>query len=468
MTDHERTEQLTAENTHLRAELQRASTVIVSLQARIAELEARLGKDSQNSSKPPASDGLRRRPRPQRTRGEKRSGGQIGHEGHTLERCAQPDERIFQHPATCQHCGADLRAIDGRVVERRQVFEMPVVRLQVREYVQERVCCPQCHHQTTGSFPTEASSLVQYGPRLRAWVVYLRMQHCLSVDRTSEAIAALTGAALAEGTILAWEQDASQAVAPAVEEVRQALRQEALLHADETGLHLGKRLLWVHVHATARLTLLQWHRKRGAEGMRSLGVLPVFHGTVIHDRWESYWQFACQHALCHAHLQRDLQGVWETTQQAWAKDLKDLFLAMRQATQDWSARGGIPPDEQADWEAAFWRLLDQGETDNPRTTGRKRTAAQNLVRGLRDHHVEVLAFLRDLSIPFTNNQAERDLRMLKVQQKIAGCCRSEAGATALCRLRSAISCLRKQGRAVLAVLTDALAGRHISLLPVSA
>jgi transposase len=467
MTDRERIEQLTAENAQLRAELRQALALNAQFAARIAELEMRLGQDSQNSSKPPASDGLRRRPRPPRVRGQKPSGGQIGHEGHALERVTEPDDRVYQHPATCQYCGEDLRTTTGTAGERRQVFDLPPIRLRVTEYVQERVRCPRCQHKTTGSFPAEASSLAQYGAAVHALVVYLRMHHLLPVERTAEVLAALTGARLSAGTILAWEQEAAQAIAPAVEEVRTALRKVAVMHADETSLRIATVLHWVHVHATSLLTLLDWQRQRGHEGMRALGVLADFRGTLVHDRWESYWQFACRHALCQAHLQRDLQGIWETTGQSWASELQATLLAMNQATHHWRKHGGIPADERHTWEAAFAQWVAVGEAANPPTPGRKRTAAQNLLRALRVHQHEVLAFLHDLSIPFTNNQAERDLRMLKVHQKIAGGCRTPAGATALCRLRSAISCLRKQGRDVLATLAHLLAGQHISLLPQS-
>jgi transposase len=451
----------------LEAAVAQRDELIARLSQRVAELEARLGRDSHNSSKPPASDGLGRRPRPQRVKGQKPSGGQIGHPGHALERVAKPDERVSLHPAACQHCGRDLSSTAGSVVERRQVFEMPPVRLQVTEYVQERVRCPSCQGETTSIFPTEVRSLAQYGPRLRALAVYLRMQHLLPVERTAEVLDALCGARVSAGTVLDWEQEASQTVAPAVDEVRVALRDEATLHADETGLRIGTILHWVHVHATSLLTLLDWHRKRGHEGMRAMGVLPHFAGTVIHDRWESYWAFACQHALCHAHLQRDLQGTWETTGQTWATELQATFLAMNQAAHHWREQGSLPADELATWEATYWQGVEAGEAANPPTPGRKRTAAQNLLRALRAHAPEVLAFVHDLSVPFTNNQAERDLRMLKVQQKIAGGCRTPAGATALCRLRSAISCLRKQGRDVLATLADLVAGHPISLLPQS-
>jgi len=468
MSEQKRIEQLERELAEVREQLAQRDAIITHLQQQIADLQGRLGKDSHNSHKPPSSDGFKRRPPAPRTGEAKRRGSPIGHRGETLHLKEHPDQIERHRPSTCTNCGALLEGEAGQLVERRQVVELPEIRVAVIEHRQERVWCPQCQQPTTGTFPDEVSSRIQYGPRLQALGVYLRMQHLVPVERTSEVLHALTGEAIAGATILAWEHAAAQAVAPAIEEVREALRHAEVMHGDETSLRIGTILHWVHVHSTRLLTLLQWHRKRGRPAMDELGVLPLFSGTLVHDRWESYWPYPCRHALCHAHLLRDLQGIWETTQQSWAKTMHDGFLDMLAATGQWRIQGGIPPDEPPEWEAAFWQWLDQGERLNPARPGRKQTAAHNLARALRDHAPEVLAFLYDLSVPFTNNQAEQDLRMLKVQQKIAGCCRSDTGATALCRLRSAISCLRKQGRDVLSALAILCSGHPISLLPVSA
>lgn len=463
---------LRAENAALRTENTRQAAQIIQLQSqistmerRLSELEQRASKDSQNSHKPPSSDGLARRPRSQRERRQRPNGGQIGHRGHTLDLVATPDVVVVQHPAQCAHCGDDLTRTPGYLVERRQVFDLPPLRMQVTEHQVERVCCPHCAQTTTGAFPDEVTGRTQYGPALRALAIYLRMQHLVPVDRTAEVLTAITRQPIAEASILAWEQAAAAAAEPALGVVRDALQHATVLHADETGGRIGTALHWIHVHSTPWLTLLGWHAKRGQVGSAALGVLDHFHGTLVHDRWESYWRFACQHALCHAHLQRDLQAVYEATQDTWALDLKKLFLDLHQATQAWQAAGQIPADEHDTWEAAFWQQLAVGEAAHPVVPGAKQSGATNLLQALRTHSQEVLAFLHDLTIPFTNNQAERDLRMVKVQQKIAGCWRTEAGATAFCRLRSLISCVRKQGRDVLDALTALVTGRPLNLLP---
>lgn len=449
---------LVAENVHLKA-------VIARQEARLAELERRLGQDSQNSHKPPASDGLARRPPPKRPRSAKPNGGQIGHPGHTLEAVAVPDVVVCHRPATCGQCGHDLADQPARIGERRQVFDLPPLRMQVTEHQQDAVRCPQCQAESAGAWPAGVTGCTQYGPQVQALALYLRMQHLLPIERTREVLEAVTGRPIAEASILAWEQAASEVVAPALEAVRAALGVAEVVHSDETGGRIGGVLHWLHVHSTAGLTWLGWHRHRGQAGIAAQGVLPQFLGVAVHDRWASYWTFPCMHALCHAHLQRDLQAVIETSGATWAQELKALFLAMHQATEAWRTTGQIPPAEQAAWERQFWDQLAHAERQCPRQPQKKQTLERNLLEALHTYSDEVLAFLHDLRVPFTNNQAERDLRMVTLVRKITGGWRTEGGATAFCRLRSVISCLRKQGRPILATLVAFLLGEAPSLLP---
>lgn len=472
MTDTERIQALEAENARLRAEHAPCQARSAQLQARIGQLEARLAEverrlkqDSQNSHKPPASDGLRRPLRPSREKSRRPNGGQIGHEGHRLDPVVAPDEVVGHRPETCAHCGTDLVGQLERIGERRQVFDLPPSRMQVTEHQQVHIRCPQCQGDNAGAWPSSVTGRTQYGPQIRALAVYLRMQHLLPVERTSELLEALSGQPIAEASLLTWEQEAAEAVGPALEEVRDALRHAEVLHADETGGRIGTALHWLHVQSTDQLTLLGWHRRRGREGLCSLGVLDCFGGVLVHDRWASYTPFDCQHALCHAHLQRDLQAVSETTRAAWATDLQALLRTMHQATERWRAQGAIAQAEQATLEAQFWEVLAQGDQQCPRRPGTKRTPERRLLEAFDTHSAEVLAFFHDLMVPFTNNQAERDLRMVKVQHKIAGGWRTEAGATVFCRLRSVLSCLRKQGRDLLATLRAFLMGPSPSLLP---
>jgi transposase len=289
MRKQERIEQLERELAGVREQLAQRDAIIGQLQEQIADLQGRLGKDSHNSHKPPSSDGFQRRTPVPRKGEAKRRGSPIGHRGETLHLSEHPDQIERHRPSSCDHCGALLEAEAGHLVERRQVVELPEIRVAVIEHRRERVWCPRCQQPTTGTFPDEVSSRIQYGPRLQALAVYLRMQHLLPVERTSEVLYALTGETIAGASILAWEQAAAHTIAPAIDEVREELRHVEVLHGDETSLRIGTVLHWVHVHSTRLLTLLQWHRKRGRSAMDAVDVLPHVAGTVVHDRWESYW-----------------------------------------------------------------------------------------------------------------------------------------------------------------------------------
>ncbi|MBF6591833.1 MAG: IS66 family transposase [Ktedonobacterales bacterium] len=469
MSEHERIVQLEAENALLRQALQASQATISRLEARIRELEARLAKDSQNSSKPPSSDGLQRRPRPSRPASRKRTGGQRGHAGHTLALVEVPDVVVRHAPARCAQCQTPLEGLAGLIVERRQVHDLPVRCLEVTEHQVEQVRCPACGTGTRGAFPEEARAPVQYGPRLRAVAVYLNQYQLVPEERTGEALADLFEAAVSDGTIAAWVGQASAHLAPTVARIADLVAAGSHQHADETGIRVEGKLHWLHVNSTRWLTHLAWHRQRGSAATEAIGIWPRFHGWATHDRWASYDAYAdCQHSWCVAHLVRDLAFLAEQHHQRWAAELRDLLLTMHQAVEEWRAQGAaqVPLHEQAEWVAQYHELLAQGYAAQapppqrrPGQRGRlKQPPARNLLDALTRSADRVLAFLADLRVPFTNNQAERDLRMVKIQQKISGTFRSEEGATAYCRLRSYLGTMRKQGRGMLAALTAVFLG----------
>ncbi|HEV7129071.1 MAG TPA: IS66 family transposase, partial [Ktedonobacterales bacterium] len=431
-------------------------------------LEGRLGKDSHNSSKPPASDGLSRRLRPQRVRSGKKPGGQPGHCGQTLAMVEPPDEVVTHAPVACAHCQRPLIGIVGQVVECRQVHDLPALRLQVSEHQVEQVCCPACHALTRGTFPPDVRAPVQYGSQVRALAVYLHQYQLLPEARTGETLGDLCGAAIADATLAAWVQQAAMAVEPAVRRIADLVAGGAQQHADETGIRIQGKRHWLHVNSTRWLTHLAWHAKRGKAATEAIGIWPRFRGRAMHDRWASYDAYqACAHSWCGAHLVRDLTFLAEQHSQVWAAALRDLLLAMRQAAHQWRAHGAawMPAHEQMEWIAQYHELLAQGYAAQPPplgATGRrgrpKQPPAKNLLDALLGQSERVLAFLADPRVPFTNNQAERDLRMAKVQQKISGAFRSEAGATAFCRLRSYLGTMRKQGHSMLDALVAAIQG----------
>jgi len=459
MTDRERIAQLEAELAEVREYLRQALAENAELKRRLANAH----KDSHNSSKPPASDGLARRPRPTRRASGRPPGGQPGHPGHHLARVATPDAVVVHHPAVCAHCQEPLAAVPGVVIERRQVQDLPPLRLVVTEHQVAQVRCPACQALTQGSFPAGLRAPAQYGPRLRALAVYLNQYQLVPEARTQEALADLFGCPLSDGTVAAWVAAACATLAPTVAKIADLVAASPHQHSDETGIRIDGKLHWLHVNSTRWLTHLAWHPKRGAAALEAIGIWPRFHGRATHDRWASYDQYsACAHSWCGAHLLRELTFLAEDQQQGWAADLRELLRGMHAAAQEWRARGApaVPEAERMQWLAQYHELLAQGFAAQPpppaaaprRRGRRKQTPAKNLLDALLQQGERVLAFLDDLRVPFTNNQAERDLRMAKVQQKISGTFRSETGATAYCRIRSYLGTMRKQGHGMLEAL----------------
>ncbi len=437
---------------------------------RIEELERRLGKDSHNSSKPPSSDGLRRKVREKRKNSEKRSGGQQGHPGHTLSQVAEAGHVTMHRPEKCSNCHQDLQQVPGEVKERRQVHDLPEWCLTVEEHQVMEVRCPHCQARSRGCFPTTVRAAAQYGPRVQALAVYLSHFQLLPMERVCETLSDLCHCSLSEGTLLNWIEQATHTLEPTQQRLKTLLLQSTLLHADETGVRIKGILHWVHVAATDVLTFYGWHRKRGQQALDALGIWPHFQCRAMHDRCASYDQYDCAHSLCGAHLLRDCLFVAEQEKQPWGQQMFEVLLLMLQTTDQWRAKGAnrLPQTLRDELLAQYFEGLLVGfaahTAQSPpvfrsKTQGRpKQSASKNLLDALLERAEDVLAFLDDLALPFTNNLAERDLRMIKVQQKISGTFRSVDGATAFCVIRSYLSTMRKQGQSMLAALAAVFHG----------
>jgi transposase len=483
MTPEEELVAVRAENAALRAQVRELPALreqVTILLARVQELEAQRAKDSHNSGKPPSSDGLRRparKPKSLRTPSGKKAGGQLGHRGETLRLVAVPDVVVEHRPAECAGCHRELpHDHDALVVlrERRQVQDLPPVCLVVTEHQALRVRCPSCQAITAGAFPAEVPSRAQYGPRLRALAVYLVQAQFIPLGRVQQLLGDLVGLRLGRGTLVSWLQQAARTLEPVEERVKVALRAAPVLHNDETGVRRGGTLAWAHVASTDRLTHYAIHAQRGSEATDAIGILPAFAGVSVHDGFASYRSYtACRHALCNVHHLRELTFLEEEYQQAWAKELKDLLREMRAAADHARSQGlsRVPPTLRDPLCARYRDLLATGLAANPpppatrRRPGQRGRLAQSPARNLLERlfldQEAVLAFLDDLAIPFDNNQAERDLRGLKVQQKVSNCFRSDTGAAAFARIRGYLATLRKQGQALLAALETVVAGRPL-------
>jgi transposase len=450
--------------------VQQQAAQLAALTARVEQLEARLGGHSQNSHRPPSSDGPRKPPRGRRTPSGKAPGGQPGHPGQTLAMTDAPDQVVTHHPEHCAHCGAALAQVPAAAVVRRQVVDLPPLRLAVTEHRAATVGCPHCQQPTTAPFPAAATRPVQYGPRLLGRGVYLRHHQLLPYQRIADLLADLFGARPSVGTLHTASLTCAAALVGVEAAIATALGAAPLLHGDETSVSVAGQRRWVHVASSATLTHYAWHAKRGRAATDAIGILPRFAGRLIRDGWAPYWHYPCQHGLCNAHHLRELTAVAEQAGQDWATKMKALLVEIKGHVAQGRAAGrtASPPAARDAFVGRYRALLADGYAANPpparRPDGPKRGRlkqgkARNLLDRLATHEAEALAFLHDWTVPFDNNQAERDLRMLKVQQKISGTFRDATGADAFCRIRGYIATLRKQARHVLTALEQAFAGQ---------
>jgi transposase len=434
-----------------------------ALEARIKKLEHRLNKNSTNSSKPPSSDGLKKpQPKNRREKGKRQSGGQAGHEGDTLKRVTCPDEVITHALRTCPSCQHDLSKTPVEKVVKRQVFDIPPIRLQVSEHQAHVKVCPCCGQRSRAAFPEGVSAPTQYGPNVLAHAAYLNSYHLIPLARVREWFADCVGQAVSEGTIERAVAQLADAVAPSLDAIYAGLTRSGVVHYDETGFRINTGLRWLHTACTEHLSYYTVHLKRGDEAMLDIGVLPNCQGWAVHDGLKGYFGFkTVRHALCNAHHLRELQFAVEQYDASWAQQMQDLLLDMKRQreTADLSKTTLIALENRYD------AILAHGFEMfpiQPRPPNSKKRVAQdpvtNLLIRLRDHRDAVLAFLHHPEVPFDNNLAERDLRMMKVKQKISGCFRTWTGAEVFATVRSYLATARKQGLSMLRAAYSAFAG----------
>lgn len=447
--------------------------LILTLLARLEALESKVNKNSSNSSKPPSSDGLAKKTSSLRESSGKAPGGQAGRKGSTLRQALQPTQSIDHPlPRQCDRCHHELAAQGAFVAERRQVFDVPVATFDVVEHrtLSVRCTCGQLH---TSAFPARVTEPVQYGPNVRALAVHLTQGQMLPYARAAELIRDVYGLAISPGTLVAWVGEASTALQGTADLIAQHLRDAALVNADESGLRVAGKLHWLHIAANDTLTWYGLHAKRGMDAITEHGILPNRLGVLVHDCWAPYWKLGgATHALCNAHLLRELLYVKELTGHQWPQDMTDFLLSANQLC--WAARRtGIQfnEDDIGAFRTLYDAIVDAGDALHPEVEqpiwkgGRaKQSVPFNLLRRFRKHADAILLFIRDLDVPFTNNVAERAVRMPKVKQKISGCFRTVEGADNFCVIRSCLDTLRKQGHGMLEVLQRAFAGNPIQLV----
>jgi transposase len=453
----------------LQQQVEQLQQTAAEQEAVIRSLRDQLAKNSRNSGRPPSSDGLKKpRTRSLRKKDGRRSGGQQGHEGHTLKMVGQPDHIQVHKVSACPHCATDLQSVEPCKQERRQVFDIPPVQVEVTEHQAEVKVCPTCGEQVKGEFPAEVTQPVQYGPRLKAQATYLNTYQLVPWARTCELLGDFYGHTPAEAIVSRSNANMLDRIEPSVDTIKQQLIAAEVVHFDESGLRVEGQLNWLHVASTDHLTYYDVHPKRGQDGMKAAGILPEFKGRAVHDHWQSYFTFKhCQHALCNAHHLRELQFIVDQYEQEWAQEMTQLLLDIK-AEVDAAPpeQMSLPPGRLAHFEQRYDELIAQGLKANPpppdpppRKRGRKKQSPpKNLLDRLQQRKLQVLAFMYDFRVPFDNNLAERDVRMVKIKQKVSGAFRTRTGAETFCAIRSYISTVRKHGQNVIDALHSALMG----------
>lgn len=451
----------------LKAALGEAQGEVDWLRRRNTELEKLVAKDSHNSSRPPSTDPpWAKRTKSLRRPSGRRVGGQPGHPGRTLRLTQRPHRVITHHPAKCRHCSESLAGTRGTSVERRQVIELVPAGLRVTEHRAEIVRCSSCGRRTKASFPSGVTATVQYGPSIMARALYLHDYQLLPYARAAEAMREFFGCAISAGTLATAVRRCATGLVETEVKIKKGLRRSPIIHAGETGLRVKGKLAYVHVASNERLTHYAADVRRGKAAIDEIDILPAYRGTCVHDGWLSYTQYPdCRHALCGAHLLRELTYFEELSEEtkAWAAPLKELLLEMKGAAGREGAQ--VPAWQVEKLTARYDRLVAEGQGAQPPPAVPPSACrqARSLLRRQERRKAEVLWFLSDPSIPFDNNLAERDLRMVKPQQKVSGCFRTDEGARRFCRIRSYVSTARKQGRGVLHALEGACRGVPVSV-----
>ena len=436
---------------------------IETLRAENAELRRRLNLDSSNSSKPPSSDGLKKKPRvlkSLRTRTGKPSGGQRGHGGDTLRQVAEPDAVVEHAAEVCEHCRGPLPAGSKVGEEKRQVFDLPETPLIVTEHRAAVHDCPACRRRTRAAFPEGVVSPAQYGERVRATAVYLNAQQLVPEERTAQVLQDLFGAAAACGaSVAAWVRRKAEALEPVWRGIGARVAAAPVRCLDETGFRIAGATRWLHTASTLTHTFYRAGEPRSA--------VPEFEGgVVVHDHWRAYYALEnVLHAFCNAHLLRELQAVCEFDKEPWAEALRATLLDANEAVQKARAEGAsaLPPETVKAFEDRYWAAVREGlalhrslpdfdPSKGPKQR-KKQRPAHNLLLRFKTFKEATLRFLVDFAVPFTNNLAEQDLRMMKVKIKISGGFRTQQGAEDFASLRSLISSARKHGLDILRALT---------------
>lgn len=449
---------------HAVAELQEA---LHAANLKIKELAEQLNQNSHNSNWPSSRDKSRKKKRTKslRKKSNKKPGGQKGHQGHTLSFNESPDTVKVHRPAQCKHCQTAFSDDQSAIaIDKRQVHDLPPLRLIIREHQAESLSCRECGRLSQGTFPENVTNLVQYGSRVQQLAVYLKAEQFIPYNRSQRFFTDLFRINISPGTLQNIVERTATRLRPISNCIKEALIATDVVHFDETGFYIAGKRHWLHTAGTNNLTSYYPHVRRGRIATDAMGILPRFQGTAVHDNWATYYLYKqCSHGTCNVHHLRELTAVMENDGQQWAARFKWLLLSSKQTVEQarLSGKTALPSAKVIQIERIYKQLTQTALQANPPPLGGwprskkgrpKKPKARNLAERFEKRQREILAFVYDFKVPFDNNLAERDIRMMKVQQKISGCFRSQSGAEDFCTIRSYISTMRKQGVCVWSAL----------------
>lgn len=466
----EQNKALLEQNKALTEEINRLNQTVNELSQTIKELNEKLNKNSKNSSKPPSSDGLKKSTKSLRGSSGKKQGGQTGHEGTYLSVVGKPDETVKHMPDKCRNCPNRKKCeTKACITETRHVVDIVVETNVVAHEVYE-IECPRCGKNLKGSFPEGINARIQYGENLSALVVSLNTVGALSINRVHEILSGVFEIPISNGTINSMVLRAACSVSSTVDDISNRLLEEYHLHCDETGTRVDGRTKWVHVISNEFYTYLALHDKRGKKAMNDIGLLARYHGIVTHDCWGSYW--SCdgdfRHSVCCAHLLRELNGVMENhPDQKWAKQFYDLLINMKKVREKAENKSlkELSYYHLHKFNNQYEEIIELAKEENPvpdsepgKKGRKKKGKVRALIERLEKYKAEVCLFTKDFEIPFDNNQAERDFRMIKTKTKVSGCFRTDEGATAYLKIMSYIGTAKKHGINAFKALLNAITG----------
>jgi len=438
--------------------------------ARLTKLEEKLAMNSTNSSKPPSTDNkLTKSKESSSFKSNNKRGAQVGHKGKNLKISETPDIVNKLIPHNCKHCNHSLDTAESIRVEKRQVYDLPNIEINITEYQSHTKICQKCKTVNKPSFPSSVNATTQYGDNIKSFASYCNTYQMMPYERICELIEDLISHKISAGAIYNFLNEHHNNLESFQKDIKEQLLKEDVIHSDETGINIKAKLHWIHVASSNTLTCYMLHQKRGKAAMDEMGILPKYQGIVVHDHWSPYSRYNCNHSFCNAHLLRELNGITQKNSVQWSKDMSSLLTNMNIAVHKAksSDKSYLTSAQIAKFTNNYEKILSGAKNYYPppdkkseKVRGRaKQEKGKNLLDRLSKYQNETLRFLSDFRVPFTNNLAERDLRMIKVKEKISGTFASVNGGEMFCRIRSYISTLKKNNIPVLRGLRDALGGR---------